>query len=144
MGSARKDRRKGTGIVLSQYLYISTAPTLSREEVDAILATSARNNPARGITGLLLFNGRNFLQLLEGEEGQVNALMETIFADPRHSGVSVLDRRGIAARACPDWAMKRVLIAESIGARREMLEADLPQSLDPEVRKMIVNFAVLN
>jgi len=134
----------GSGKVLSQYLYISTAPTLPREEVDAILATSARNNSARGITGLLLFNGRNFLQLLEGEESQVNALMETITADPRHSGVSVLDRRGIMQRACPDWAMKRVLIAESIASRREMLESDLPQGLDPEVRKMIVNFAVLN
>ncbi len=130
--------------MLSQYLYISTAPTLPREEVDSILATSARNNPARGITGLLLFNGRNFLQLLEGEDGEVSALMETITADPRHSGVSVLDRRAIPARACPDWAMKRVMIAESIANRREMLERDLPQGLDPEIRKMIVNFAVLN
>lgn len=130
--------------MLSQYLYISTAPTLSREEVEAILATSARNNPARRITGLLLFNGRNFLQLLEGEDAEVASLMERITADPRHAGVSVLDKRSIAARACPDWAMKRVLIAESIAARREMLERDLPQGLDPEVRKMIVNFAVLN
>ena len=130
--------------MLSQYLYISTAPTLPREEVDAILATSARNNPARGITGLLLFNGRNFLQLLEGEDFAVTSLMETITADPRHAGVSVLDRRKIAARTCPDWAMKRVMIAESIDNRREMLEAELPDGLDPELRKMIVNFAVLN
>ena len=130
--------------MLSQYLYISTAPTLPREEVDAILTASARNNPARGITGLLLFNGRNFLQLLEGEERELSALMDTITADPRHSGVSLLDRRGIAVRACPDWAMKRVMIAESIEARRDMLERDLPGDLDPDVRKMIVNFAVLN
>jgi hypothetical protein len=130
--------------VLSQYLYISTAPTLPREEVEAILSASARNNPARGITGLLLFNGRNFLQLLEGEETEVAALMDTITADPRHSGVSVLDRRGIDQRACPDWAMKRVMIAESIASRREMLEQELPDNLDPDVRKMIVNFAVLN
>lgn len=130
--------------MLSQYLYISTAPTLPREEVDAILDTSARNNPARGITGLLLFNGRNFLQLLEGEDSEITVLMERINGDPRHSGVSVLDRREIAARTCPDWAMKRVLIAESIASRREMLERDLPAGLDPEVRKMIVNFAVLN
>ena len=40
--------------------------------------------------------------------------------------------------------MNRVMIAESIGSRREMLESDLPLGLDPEVRKMIVNFAVLN
>jgi hypothetical protein len=130
--------------VLSQYLYISTAPTLGREEVDAILDTSARNNPARGITGLLLFNGRNFLQLLEGEDSEIASLMDRINGDARHSGVSVLDRRAIEARTCPDWAMKRVLIAESIASRREMLESDLPQGLDPELRKMIVNFAVLN
>lgn len=130
--------------MLSQFLYISTAPTLPREEVESILATSARNNPERGITGLLLFNGRNFLQLLEGEESEVAALMERITQDPRHSGVSVLDRRAIAERACPDWAMKRVMIAESIASRREMLERDLPLELDSEVRKMIVNFAVLN
>ncbi len=130
--------------MLSQYLYISTAPTLLREEVEAILDASARNNPARGITGLLLFNGRNFLQLLEGEAGEVAGLMDTITADPRHAGVSVLDRRTIETRTCPDWAMKRVLIAESIANRREMLERDLPEGLDSEVRKMIVNFAVLN
>lgn len=130
--------------MLSQYLYISTAPTLPREEVESILATSARNNPARGITGLLLFNGRNFLQLLEGEEDAVAGLMDTISVDPRHSGVSVLDRRTITARSCPDWAMQRVMIAESIESRRDMLERDLPDGLAPDVRKMIVNFAVLN
>ncbi|ODS61161.1 MAG: hypothetical protein ABS48_00055 [Erythrobacter sp. SCN 68-10] len=130
--------------MLSQYLYISTAPTLSRDEVDAILATSARNNPARGITGLLLYNGRNFLQLIEGEEEELVALMLRITEDARHSGITVLDRRAIEARACPDWAMKRVLIAESIASRREMLDAELPEGLAPEIRKMIMNFAVLN
>jgi hypothetical protein len=40
--------------------------------------------------------------------------------------------------------MKRVLIAESIESRREMLEAELPAGLDPEIRKIIVNFAMLN
>ncbi|MEA1618762.1 BLUF domain-containing protein [Erythrobacter sp. T5W1-R] len=130
--------------MLSQYLYISTAPTLSRDEVDAILATSARNNPAREITGLLLYNGRNFLQLIEGEEEALVALMLRITEDPRHSGITLLDRRAIEERSCPDWAMKRVLIAESIASRREMLERELPEGIAPEVRKMIVNFAVLN
>lgn len=130
--------------MLSQYLYISTAPTLSRDEVDAILATSARNNPAKDITGILLYNGRNFLQLLEGEEEELVSLMLKITEDPRHSGITVLDRRNIGDRACPAWAMKRVLIAESIANRREMLDAELPAGLDPHVRKMIMNFAVLN
>ncbi|MEM9500283.1 MAG: BLUF domain-containing protein [Pseudomonadota bacterium] len=130
--------------MLSQHLYISTAPSLSREEVDAILASSARNNPENGITGLLLYNGRNFLQLLEGEEDSLKALMLRIANDPRHTGVSVLSHKSIQQRVCPDWAMKRVLIAESVDSRRKMLEADLPQGLSDETRKIITNFAVLN
>ena len=103
--------------MLSQYLYISTAPSLSREEVDSILASSARNNPANGITGLLLYNGRNFLQLLEGEEADLVGLMVRITHDPRHTGISMLEQRKVNERSCPDWAMKRVLIAESVEKR---------------------------
>ncbi|MDJ0643494.1 MAG: BLUF domain-containing protein [Erythrobacter sp.] len=130
--------------MLSQYLYISTAPSLSREEVDAILASSSRNNPERGITGLLLYNGRNFLQLLEGEESELKKLMLRIGSDPRHSGVSLLSNRSVEQRSCPQWAMKRVFIAESVESRKQTLDAELPDDLDPETRKMIVNFAVLN
>ncbi len=130
--------------MLSQYLYISTAPSLSREDVESILVSSARNNPANGVTGLLLYNGRNFLQLLEGEEGELKTLMLRIGSDPRHSGVSLLSNKAIYERTCPDWAMKRMFIAESVESRRETLESELPEGLDSETRKMIVNFAVLN
>ncbi|BDW80947.1 hypothetical protein MACH24_03850 [Erythrobacter sp. Dej080120_24] len=130
--------------MLSQYLYISTAPSLSRDEVDAILATSARNNPARGVTGLLLYNGRNFLQLLEGDKAELDSLMARISTDPRHSGVSILHSGEVAERTCPKWAMKRVIIAESVANRRQLLEQDLPAGLEGEVRRMILNFAVLN
>ena len=130
--------------MLSQYLYISTAPSLTREEVDAILESSQRNNPERGITGLLLYNGRNFLQLLEGEEAELVALMVWITQDKRHSGVSVIDRRAIERRSCADWAMKRVFIADSVEERQKMVEQDLPKSLDDQTRKIISNFAVLN
>lgn len=130
--------------MLCQYLYISTAPSLSREDVDAILESSARNNPAAGITGLLLYNGRNFLQLLEGDKDRLDALMRKIGEDPRHSGVSVLHVSEIEQRSCPQWDMKRVFIAESVANRRELLEEGLPESLGGDVRKMILNFAVLN
>lgn len=130
--------------MLSQYLYISTAPSLSRDDVEAILASSARNNPERGITGLLLYNGRNFLQLLEGEESELKGLMLRIGNDPRHTGVSLLSNRMIDQRSCPEWAMKRMFIVESVDSRKQTLEAELPRGLDTETRKMIVNFAVLN
>jgi len=130
--------------VISQYLYISTAPSLSRDDVDAILASSQRNNAARGVTGLLLYNGRNFLQLLEGEESELVSLMVKISHDPRHTGISMIDRKTVEERVCPDWAMRRVMIAESLDKRREALEAELPDGLDPQTRKIVTNFVVLN
>jgi hypothetical protein len=130
--------------MLTQFLYISTAPSLSRAAVEEIVETCAQNNPSRGITGLLLYNGRNFLQLLEGEADDVAALMALISVDPRHMGVSVLNRQEIAVRTCPDWAMKRVVIAESVANRRETLDRELPSGLEESVRKMILNFAMLN
>ncbi|GMN02488.1 BLUF domain-containing protein [Erythrobacter sp. MTPC3] len=130
--------------MLYQYCYLSTAPELSRDQVEAILASSARNNPANGITGLLVYNGRNFLQILEGEEKALVSLMARIAKDPRHTGISYLDRRTIKQRSCPDWNMKRVVISEDVEKRREMLDAELPETMDPGLRTIIMNFAVLN
>lgn len=130
--------------MLSQYLYISTAPSLSREDIDAILTSSSRNNAACDVTGLLLYNGRNFLQLLEGDEADLVTLMVRIMHDPRHTGISILEQRKIAQRSCPQWAMKRILLAENIEKRREVLEAELPKAIEDPVRKIIMNFAVLN
>ncbi len=47
-------------------------------------------------------------------------------------------------RVCPNWAMRRVMIAESVEIRRELLEAELPEGLDSQTRKIITNFVVLN
>lgn len=130
--------------MISQYVYISTALDLSRDEVDAILETCARNNAALGVTGLLLYNGRNFLQLLEGERVALDALMAKIEVDSRHAGVSMLHSGEVEARVCPDWAMKRIAIAEAIEVRQERINQDLPEDLDPIVRQIVLNFAVLN
>ncbi len=130
--------------MISQYLYISTAPSLSREDVENILSASARNNTARGITGLLIYNGRNFLQLLEGEEAELVSLMIRISHDPRHTGISMIERKLMEMRACPDWSMRRLSLSQGVDKREEMLEAELPNALDTQIRKIITNFAVLN
>lgn len=130
--------------MVRQYLYISTAQNLAREEVDAILEASQRNNSARGVTGLLLYNGRNFLQLLEGEESELIALITRISHDTRHGGLSVLNSLTVPERVCPDWAMKRIQISQSVAERKAVLEPELPKGLDPSMRQIITNFVVLN
>lgn len=129
---------------MRQYIYVSTAPNLSDESLDSILASCARNNAERGVTGLLLYNGRNFLQLLEGAETDLLWVMARISADNRHSGISKLEDSFVTDRACPDWAMRHIKLVENVDQRRQALEAELPAGLSDTMRRIILNFAALN
>lgn len=89
-----------------QLRYISTlAEGVRADEVPKILDTARRINRQNRITGLLLFNGERFLQLLEGEEAAVRATFERIAADPRHRGVAILGMTTGDRRAFADWDM---------------------------------------
>ncbi|MGQ7830369.1 BLUF domain-containing protein [Altererythrobacter sp. Z27] len=130
--------------MLRQYVYISTADGIGPAEIALILEACQRNNAARGITGLLLYNGRNFLQLLEGDVEDLSWVMRKIEADPRHGGVSIIEDISIATRACPDWLMRHIRIADQVSERRATLDAELPAEIEPNLRRIILNFAALN
>ncbi len=90
-------------------LYFSTArPSVTEADVDQLVTEAAAKNARLGITGALAFNGRNFCQLLEGDEDKVRALVETIVKDDRHSGFKVIDERNVDAAYYADWSLKRV------------------------------------
>lgn len=87
-------------------IYVSTSvKLLNDEELLDILKVSRENNSSRDVTGLLLYKGGNFMQVLEGPDEVVEAVFETIKADPRHKDVIVLSREQIANRQFPAWEM---------------------------------------
>src|SRR3954468_23995369 len=89
-----------------QLCYISTArPQTGWHSVDEILATSRRNNRRADVTGLLLFNGKRFLQLLEGPEAEVKTTYDRILLDPRHFALVKLSERQIEEREFGGWDM---------------------------------------
>ncbi len=91
---------------LFRAIYISTARhDLRDEELAALLDVSRRNNAARGITGALAYHDRAFIQVLEGPEALVEALLATIARDDRHTGMMVCERTGIDGRAFGGWSM---------------------------------------
>ena len=54
-------------MILRSVTYTSLArPGLQESDLEAIGTTAQRENAARGITGLLIFNGTHFLQIIEG------------------------------------------------------------------------------
>lgn len=91
---------------LFRAVYVSAATRDLRDgELAAILDVSRRNNAARGVTGALAYHDRAFVQVLEGPEAAVEALLATIARDPRHTGVTVCDRSRVDDRAFGGWSM---------------------------------------
>ncbi len=60
---------------IKQIVYISKATTgLERKDVEDILESARDKNQGLDITGFLLFNGKSFVQLLEGAPEDVSNL----------------------------------------------------------------------
>lgn len=129
---------------MHQITYISTvAKGTTEDDLRAILASSRRNNARVGITGLLLHDGKRFLQVLEGESAPLREALVRIKADRRHLGVVILSERDVAAREFGPWAMgeQRVSPAapgKTMGETVDALVAGVP---DPNVRAMFSSFA---
>ena len=77
----------------------------SPEQLLELLAVSRRNNERCGITGMLLYKERRFLQVLEGAEAAVRATYARIEQDPRHREVVLLISDEERKREFADWSM---------------------------------------
>src|ERR1044071_5170484 len=83
---------------------------LSVGDVEAIHRTARDLNAIDGVTGILVFNGTHFLQIIEGADAAIGDLLERLRRDPRHSGLEVRDDRVIDERSFPDWSMELVRV----------------------------------
>lgn len=94
---------------MDRILYTSRARTeLPSDEVFRIIETSARNNPARDVTGFLIFHDDRFLQLVEGEGSALDDLLAVLKRDPRHRDLTVHYRKPARERCFPNWRMRRL------------------------------------
>jgi hypothetical protein len=81
------------------------AEGLTREDLSDIARRAQARNAGLGITGLLLYVDGDFLQILEGPGGPVEAMFERIEQDPRNRWVTRLATERILRRAFGDWSM---------------------------------------
>lgn len=93
-------------MTLVQLIYRSrmTSP-LSMDAMVEILDAARRHNAKRGVTGFLAFTADHFLQALEGEAREVNALYARILNDLRHKDVELICYREVPERAFSQWSM---------------------------------------
>ncbi|MFD2113074.1 BLUF domain-containing protein [Thiorhodococcus fuscus] len=87
-----------------------------------LIAKSADNNRAAGITGMLILSGDQFLQVLEGPADAVNRLYAYIMADRRHKDLRLISYESIAERHFDDWGMSLVDLYDLPKPARDLLE----------------------
>jgi hypothetical protein len=74
-------------------------------ELKNILGVAKARNAEAGVTGALLFNEERFVQILEGEKAEVEAIFGSIKRDRRHSAVTVLATQEKPIRHFGAWSM---------------------------------------
>ena len=125
-----------------QLTYIST-PTrpMSNDDLMDILTPSRLNNACLGVSGMLLYTGEAFIQVLEGEEKVVDDLVADIKKDPRHKDFRVIERKKINVREYAEWTMgfKRVDKEElrNVPGLNKFFETDLSGSLSGDKSDLI-------
>ena len=125
-------------------IYTSWArPGIRSEEVDAILSLARINNPLDGITGVLIFNGTAFMQILEGGKSAVDDLASQLAGDPRHSNMSIRDERLITARTFPDWSMAYLRLEDGKFEGEQAITRALERDLLPPMRNIVLGMANL-
>ena len=86
--------------------YVSSAVgKFTQDELVELLAKAREKNARLGVTGMLLYDDGNFMQVLEGPKETVKALYDTITKDRRHHGYIVIDEDELPARQFSDWSM---------------------------------------
>ena len=99
--------------MLVRLLYASrAAETLSPALIDSILLQCRRNNPERGITGMLCYSDDIFLQVLEGGRDEVCETFNAIVRDTRNAHVRILSFDEIPERRFGSWTMGQVHISK--------------------------------
>ena len=123
---------------LKSLTYTSWArPSISDEDIEAILRSARTNNPLEGITGVLIFNGGAFLQILEGGESAVDEMTERLKGDPRHFNFFIREERIIKERAFSDWTMAYLRIERDEFVGEEAVRNALGRAMPNPTRNII-------
>ena len=92
--------------MLSRLIYASeAAEALDPPKVQALLEHARAANRLRDITGMLLFDSKNFLQVLEGDRQVLSDLYGRFVHDPRHRRLLLIGMEAIGERLFADWSM---------------------------------------
>jgi len=92
--------------MLARLIYASEVATpLGPDDLTQMLRQARMRNAVRGITGLLVFDSKHFLQVIEGSPDAVNRLYARLVTDPRHARPTLLSYAQVEIRRFSQWQM---------------------------------------
>jgi len=118
--------------------YTSRAsPSLTARDVDAIHRSALTYNPLDGITGLLVFNGIGFMQIIEGGESSIADLVRRLSTDTRHRDFVVRDRRNIVDRYFSNWSLYRIDVDPDHAKGLSQIDQSIIDRLDAPMMQLV-------
>jgi hypothetical protein len=93
-------------MALMALVYVSFAThEMSDDDLQTLLQSARDRNAVLGITGMLLYRDRYFIQLLEGKPEVVDMLYAAIKGDSRHTNLLVIHKAPMERRLFEGWSM---------------------------------------
>ena len=124
---------------LKSLTYTSLAALdLQPDDLEAIHRTAQDINALEGVTGILIFNGVHFLQVIEGAPNAIDDLVERLRRDPRHSGLEIRDEHEIEERSFPRWSMELVRVSVSYFEARDTIIDRMPKDIAAQLRDRVI------
>ena len=129
-------------MIQSTYISTPTRPMTTDDLMD-ILNNARLNNVCMGVSGMLLYTGTEFIQILEGEEKIIDELLDIIKKDPRHRNFRIIEKKKITTREYAEWTMgfKRIDKEDlrDVPGLNKFFDADLSSEIDHNKLKLVNN-----
>jgi hypothetical protein len=99
---------------MHQIAYISHASLrVTLEDLTELCRSSSLHNESSRVSGLLVYDGKRFMQVIEGDITSIRPLMDRIAADRRHKKIDYLADESLAARQFGTWALACVGLGQN-------------------------------
>lgn len=87
-------------------MYVSRSKVpMTEDELIEMMRPIQHHNRLNGISGCLIYQDGEFMQLLEGKQQELHALRDKIRADSRHEGFRIVAEGLLHRRVFNDWGM---------------------------------------
>lgn len=91
---------------IRQVVYLSSeSSSMCDTELHNLRDEALSNNTRHGVTGLLLYVNKVFMQIIEGPHAEIGRLFDNIQCDKRNQAIVEMFDRSIDDRAFTGWSM---------------------------------------